>query len=78
MIIQFNTFQFYPFYDLFSYFCSILEIDVLYLVLFSIIIINIIYIIHNSSKIVKSLKRWAESSEFRFWCSGWFRFVQHR
>ncbi len=56
MIIQFNTFQLYPFYDLFSYFCSILEIDVLYLVLFSIIIINIIYFIHNSNQIIKGLK----------------------
>ena len=56
MNIQFYTYHIFSIYDLFSYFCSILEKDVLYLVLFSIIFINIIQIILNSSKIIKGLK----------------------
>ena len=49
MIINFYTAQFYPFYDFIYYICSILEQDVLYLVLFSVIIIDITFIIHNTS-----------------------------
>ena len=56
MIINFYTAQFYPILDFFSYICSILEIDVLNLVLFSVIIIDITYIIHNSSSIVNGVK----------------------
>lgn len=56
MFINFYTAQFYPIYDLFAYFCSILEIEVLYLVLFSIILINITYF-NIYSNIVQGIKK---------------------